>query len=499
MYQDPQQAVSDQNTGITNQTTEQKPEEKPALSLQVSADNLTAYLRVKTSYSGQTVLYEDVIAFLEQNNITYGISDEYIHTYCDEGKYFKELICAKGLPPEDGEDGTIEYFFNTEKELKPKEREDGTVDFRDLGLVKNVSKGDVLCTITPPGEGKDGADVFGAPILCKPGRLPVLPFGSNTVVSEDGLSLIADADGCIEHLKDRININDVFIVRGSVNTASGNVHVNGSVIVQGDVLEGFSVISGQDITVRGMVEGATLEAKGNISLSNGMNGMGRGILKAGGNIVGKYFENATLQTDSDVYTDVLMNCNVTAGGSIILKGRKASLIGGSCEVSQRVVSKYIGTMNHTATKISVQSKLLSSILVVGDEADTYQALQQKLAQKEEELQEFQEQYTKLMQQISENGQMNSERGKLLIKSSVLKKSKMVESLEQLKSKVSNMEKEMANLIDFHIIGSGITYPGTKIVIGPFTYNVHNECSNTKFHADQNGVVLGPVLPSDKLD
>lgn len=108
-----------------------------------------------------------------------------------------------------------------------------------------------------------------------------MPSGTNTVISEDKLSLLAAVDGCIENLHSRINVNDVFIVRGNVDSASGNVNANGSVIVQGDVMEGFSVKAGQDISVRGMVEGAILEAKGTISLSNGMNGMGRGTLKAG--------------------------------------------------------------------------------------------------------------------------------------------------------------------------------------------------------------------------
>ena len=408
-------------------------------------------------------------------------------------------MCAKGVLPVDGTDGWINYNFNTDKGLMPKERNDGTVDFRDLGLVKNISKGDVLCTITPPVPGKDGIDIYEHVVPFKPGRLPTLPSGTNTVISEDKLSLLAAVDGCIENLHSRINVNDVFIVRGNVDSASGNVNANGSVIVQGDVMEGFSVKAGQEISVRGMVEGAILEAKGTISLSNGMNGMGRGTLKAGGNIVGKYFENAILISENDIYADILMNCRVTAGGSILLKGRKASLIGGNCQVGSRVVAKNIGAASNTTTRVSIQSKILTSVLSSSDhEGDNLNEMKGKLLEAQKELDDFQEKFMALTQQLSSAGQRSSERGNLLLKASIMKKSQLTDKVELIKKQISSLEEKTANLIDFNVIGQSIIYPGTKLTIGPYTLNIQSEYSNTKFYANQEQIVSGPVLPSDAI-
>lgn len=488
-------SVEEQTVAQTDQPETVQEEKKPEFSLQISMDNMTAYLRIKLAFSGQKVSYDDIYEFLKQNNVTYGLCEDAIHSFCDEGRFYSELICAKGIPAVDGTDGWITYHFDTNKKLMPKEREDGTVDFRDLGLVKNISKGDALCTITPPEPGKDGMDIFGHVIPFRPGKLPTLPFGVNTVASSDKLSLLAEVDGCIEYLNSQINVNDVFIVRGNVDSASGNVTANGSVIVQGDVREGFFVKSGQDISVRGMVEGATLEAKGSISLSRGMNGMGRGTLKAGGNIVGKYFENANLISENDIYADVLLNCRAAAGGSVILKGQKASLIGGSCQVGQRILVKNIGTPGSTATRVSIVSKALSSLLVA-DHENNLETLNHKLAEAQKALDEFTEQYTALTQQIPLNGQPGMERANLLLKASIMKKGQLNEAVQTIKKQISNLQQKTSNLIDFNIIGLGIVYPGTKMSIGPHTTNIQNEYSNTKFYADQERIVSGPVLPSD---
>ena len=470
-----------------NKTNEEQP---PQFDVRVSTDNMAAYLRIKPAYSGQTVTFEDVIGFLTQQGITYGICEKEVRSFCQDGRFYSEVICAKGIRPVDGTDGFIEYFFNTNTEYKPKEREDGTIDFRDLEMVKNIKKDAVLCKITPPEPGTDGTDVFGHVVPFVAGRFPVLPTGTNTVVSEDGLSLIAGVDGCIEYKKSVINVSDVFYVRGDVDSASGNINAIGSVVVQGDVREGFSVKAGKDISIRGMAEGALIEAQGTISISNGMNGMGKGTLKAGGNIVGKYFENAIIISENDIYADILMNCRATAQGSIILKGRKASLIGGSYQAGQKIIVKSIGTSAYTATAVTIQSKQLDDKLTIGKEENNAEQLEQKRLQAQNELEDFQKKFADL---ASSN---NSGRENLLIKAAIMKKVQLGEAVKAIEAKIQNLKETTNELSDYKIVGSSIVYTGTKMTIGPFNININNDYSNTKFYAGPEGIVFAPVLPSD---
>lgn len=473
------------------------PEEpKPEFQLQISRDNMVAYLRVKLARPDQTITFDEVIEFLKKSVITYGICEEAIRTFCKNNKFFSELICAKGIPPVNGIDGSIEYTFNKDTNFEPKQREDGTVDFRDLDLVKNIAKGESLCHITPATPGVDGMDVYNHVVPFLPGKLPVLPTGSNTTASEDGLNLTANVDGCIEFTRSAINVNEVFYVRGDVDISSGNINAIGSVVIQGDVREGFIVKAGKDVSIRGMVEGATIEAKGSISISKGMSGMGKGTLLAGGNIKGKYFENAILFSENDIYSDTLMNCRVKAGGSILLKGQKASLMGGSYQAAQRIFAKNIGTPSNTITTVSISSEELNAMLVADKAEFSIPQLEGKLVEAQSALQEYQEQFTNLTKQLAMSGKSSTQTGSLLMKSAITKKGKLTEEVELLKAEIKKVSEVNTNLIDYKIVGAGIVYSGTKIIIGPYTINVNQDNSNTKFYVNTGEIVFAPVLPSD---
>ncbi len=72
----------------------------------------------------------------------------------------------------------------------------------------------------------------------------------------------------------------------------------------------------------GVVEGASLKAGGQIVLKRGIQGMGRGILEAKGNIITKFIENATVKSDGYVSTEAILHSNVAAKGDVTATGRK---------------------------------------------------------------------------------------------------------------------------------------------------------------------------------
>lgn len=488
------------NTTVDTQSEVHEPEPmeevKPEFNLQLSIDRMTAYLSIKNASLIKELSFDTVYGFLQENSIAYGICEDEIHKYCKSGKYYAEFICAKGLPCVDGTDGRLEYKFNTQIDLKPKEMDNGSVDFRDLGLVQNVEKGSVLCQIIPPVPGKDGVDVYNKVITCKPGRQPTLPSGTNTVVSDDQLCLLAGITGCVEYKNAQVNVNDVFIVRGDVDSSSGNIHALGSVVVQGDVLEGFSIRAGKDVTIRGIVEGASIEAQGSILISNGMNGMGRGTLKANGNITAKYFENAVIECEGDVYADVMMNCKVQTEGSIILKGRKASLIGGMYHAGKMIVAKNIGTASHSNITVSIVSEELNQIFADGKNSGGMDELKAKHTELQDALQSLQEKITALTSTFSSNQQANNDRGRMVLKAAMLKKGQIMAAIESIEKEIKAAEEQTLQLSDYKVVASGIAYTGVKLEIGPYSMQLMQENSNTKFYANRDHIVFAPVLPSD---
>ncbi len=465
---------------------------KPLFDLTVTADAMKALLRVTPAFPGQTIPYDDIVGFLQEKGITYGIDKEAIREFCQKGDTEKELICAKGRKPVNEEVPEIKYHFNTEREIKPEEKEDGSVDFRSLGLIQSVKKGDVLCSITPPSNGREGINVFSQAVPFTKARIPDFPGGSNTVVSEDHLTQSAMVDGCIDYRKNKLNVNEVLTVAKDVDNSSGNIDFSGTVIVNGDVRESFTVKAGKDIFVKGMVESARLEAGGDIKISNGMNGMGKGSLTAGGNVTGRYFENVFIACGGNVYADVLMHSHVIAEGSILMKGKTALMIGGSYEAGRLVCANTIGSSNRIKTSVSIASKKLNQMLAGESGPDT---AKQRLSLALKEREEISLAVNELAQAVSKNSR--DMRMVLKLKAAVEKKNQMDYLVGQLEASLNEMQEGQEALADYKIIGLKTIYAETKISIGQFTQTLTYDYSNTKFYADMGHLVIAPVLPSDR--
>ncbi|MCI1965335.1 MAG: FapA family protein [Oscillospiraceae bacterium] len=482
-----------------NQAEEVKKDEEvkqPEMQLSVTSNRLEASIRVKPAFQGQEITFEQIMAFLKENGIVYGVLGSVIRDFCENKKYFIEPVCARGLAPVDEKDGTLEYLFKKEQNVMPVEREDGTVDYRNLGIVQNVKKGDVLCRITPPLPGKNGIDVYGKPVNYRKGKTPTFPQGKNTEVSEDGLTLTAALDGCIEYRHATLNISETFIVRGDVDSSSGNINFLGTVIVQGDVLEGFSVKAGGDINVRGMVEGALLEAGGNIAISCGMNGMSRGKLIAKGSVSAQYIENTTVECAGDVRADVLFNSMVKAGNSILARGRKGLLAGGRYQAGRSITANTIGS-GGARTELMILSGVLDGLLT-GKKGESLDSVKAELAEEQKNLQTLHSQAETIALFLKKDPR--SLKGRKLLKSAS-SQMKLAESrIQYLNTKISAMgqaDQSGLAVLDFKISALRVANMGTKITIGNFTENLATDYSATKFYSDHEHIVTATIQPADR--
>ena len=118
-------------------------------------------------------------------------------------------------------------------------------------------------------------------------------------------------------------------------------------------MSGFVVEAGGSVEVMGVVEGAIIKAGGDIILRRGMQGMGKGILISGGDIISRFIENSTVEARNDIKAEAIMHSNVKCGNKLELSGRKGLLVGGSCKVGKEIVAKVIGSHLATITDIEV--------------------------------------------------------------------------------------------------------------------------------------------------
>ena len=158
----------------------------------------------------------------------------------------------------------------------------GNVDYRAQNYVQIIHTGDVLCEAIAPAPGEDGFDVLGTVIPAKEGKEAKLLLGQNTVLSEDKTKIVASMEGHLRFQEGKFHVKPTFHVPGDVDFNVGNIDFLGDVHVKGDVREGFVIKATGTVTVEGLVEGAVIEADGDVIISNGILGDDKAVIKAGG-------------------------------------------------------------------------------------------------------------------------------------------------------------------------------------------------------------------------
>lgn len=296
---------------------------------------------------------QEVIGDLAGIGVKRGIDEAAINSFIENREYFVPYKIASGREPVEGHDGRIEYKFNTNLSAKPKMNEDGTVDFHSLENVNHIKKNDVLAELFPEDLGTPGYDVSGNTVLPKKVKRAIFSYGHNMHVSEDGRFLISDVNGHVMLENDKIFVSDILELV-NVDNSTGDIDYDGNVMIKGNVLTGFSVKASGNIGVNGLIEGANLSAGGDITIVRGVQGGGRAVLKAGGNIVSKFIESANIvSAGGSVETDSILHSRVIAKGPVVVQGRNGLIVGGDVRSRILIDCKTIGNEMGTATVVGV--------------------------------------------------------------------------------------------------------------------------------------------------
>ncbi len=474
----------------TNIEIPQEEQPKYVINHLVSANKLTVYVRIELLDKLAEVDCNDIFAYLSEQEIVYGIREEEIKNFCKEKEYSKELVAAYGKEPINGKDAQIVYDFDISSENKFVEDDAGTIDFRNLNNVINVTKDTVLCHIIPPQEGEDGIDVYGNPIIYKKGKSVSFNFGSNTYISKDEQKLLASTDGCVEYKNGKVVVDSVYKVNNVDNT-TGNIDFIGSVVINGDVKAGFSVTAKGDIKIRGMVEGAYIKSDGEIVISKGMNGMGKGTICAKGNITSKYIENAKIFTESSVYAEALINSDVEANDSIILRGSNAAIIGGTTKAENIISAKTIGGKTNPETNIII------NLTRYQEEQKLYESkkrlnlkIERELNEKKSELKDLEEKIDLILNSALDNDSKNAVQRQLLLKK--IKLNNDISDMQRLLTEVIPTD----NIENHKIICKGTIFSNTRISIGWMKYRVRQDINYSKIYNDGNDISIVPLNPGD---
>ena len=129
-----------------------------------------------------------------------------------------------------------------------------------------------------------------------------------------------------------------------MNLKTGNIIFLGTVIVTGNVEDGFFVKAQGNIEVKGSVEMANLEAEGDIIVQKGITGRNVGTVKAGKSVYARFIENTVIEAGNMVIvSDGIINSRVDALKRIVCKGKRATIVGGHLRATEEINAKVIGS------------------------------------------------------------------------------------------------------------------------------------------------------------
>jgi uncharacterized protein (DUF342 family) len=324
---------------------EHRPVNDSVVSVEISSDEMKAFIQVlPPGTGGCDISVETYLSFLRNNRVVFGIKEDFLRDFADRPVYKEKVEVAEGARPVDGRDAYIQYNFETDQtQVRLREASNGRVDFKELNIIQNVVQNQPLAKKIPPETGTVGRTVTGKVIPAKNGRDISIPAGKNVHVGDDESTIIADINGQVIIVSGKINVEPVYTVQGDVNLKTGNIIFLGTVIINGNVEDGFSVKAAGNIEVNGTVAKAELDAEGDIIIHQGINGKSGGMIRAGRSLWARFIENAIVEAGNMVVaSDGIINSQVDAYNRIICQGKRAHIMGGRLRAMEEINAKVLG-------------------------------------------------------------------------------------------------------------------------------------------------------------
>ncbi len=454
---------------------EGKGKEGEGLSLTVSASKMHASVDLDYHYAKKWTP-ERIRSYIMSEGIVYGIDEQALKDLFEKKVFNKEVVIARGIQPQNGQDGTVEYHIDLScLSGRPRVLETGGVNLRELGLFESVEQGKLLAERHPPTAGVPGRDVYGNEIPATDGKEIKFSGGKNTTLSEDGNRLTATIEGCLTGTKDKLEIIPSLTISGDVSYKTGNISSTVAVVINGGVLADFLVKSSEDINITGLVDAAEIVSGGRIAINAGIQGNGRALLTAEKEILARFANEAKLRAKGDIVIQgPVTHCNVETEGQLIVEGKKAVILGGTIYANHGVTADDIGSEMGVKTQI-----------IVGPRLDE---LNEKITALEQKRESLEPNVKKLEQLLFALAKIKEKVGTLPPDKQAMVE-KVQKTFQVLKTQVQSIDQEVNELtlerarqvaVERSINVKGYTWPGTTLRILNQTFIPKNPMKKCTF-------------------
>lgn len=327
-----------------------------SFTLTISPDAMQASIDVIPAHGGKALDADTVFLALDAAGVNFGVDQAVVSAVCaaSGSQAAGQVTIATGMPGKDGQDARFELLIADVRDRSPQLDANGLIDFHDLGAIPSVSAEQPLMRRIPATTGTVGRNVLLAIIEPVPGRNE--PFAEKLLgayLDKDDPNLLrAVFSGQPVRCRNGVSVEPILHLR-NVSLATGNITFDGTVNIDGEVLPGMKVQATGDVVVGGLVDGAQINAGGDVRVAGGI--IAKAQVQAAGAVSVRFVENARIFAgttivihDTALQSDLQANNQIIVGQKTPQRGR---LAGGSARAMLLIRAPIIGSPSGGVTSL----------------------------------------------------------------------------------------------------------------------------------------------------
>lgn len=335
-----------------------------AVTVSISDDFMQAQADFFAEYGmGKELSLDFVQNILTEHGIVHGINHIAIADGIKQAKRDGEargIVIAQGTKPVPSGGYKLVWLIQFASGKAVTIRENGKADFKNQDKLTMVAENQPVLELVKIGqEGQNGTDITGKTIPA-----PKDPAASAPPVWEERQFKIEAKDaetqvlttlvtGELQFENNKLTINEGYKVDGDIGPQTGNIKFPGTIIINGNILTGFMVMATGNIGVGASVEAALVSADGDVKITEGIKGAGKGTIRAKKTIEAGFAEQAYLMAVGDIILkNSALRCVIKTNSKLKLLGDKGNLIGGNARCKLGIEAHNIGSENEVKTEIS---------------------------------------------------------------------------------------------------------------------------------------------------
>lgn len=291
-----------------------------ALELYLSMDEMLLLGRfTPPKDQGRMLVADEVEASLMTLGIAHGIQNrtlaEAVFQCNINRKVLNDVILARGTQPKK----TVPAYLRLEARLFagafPQESSLANVDMKSYSKIVVVKKGELLARAVHSQPGTNGFTVKGDPIPFGKKDVKFLKPGAHTLFSRG--KVFARHSGRFVVTKDTFDVLNTLEVEGDVDYSVGHIIFPGDVTVNGIVLDGFHLVVGGNLTMKGPLDASEVMVKRDLHCGGGIFGNGPALVRVGGETHCSFIENCHLESLGTLNAGKeILNAQVYTNGGI---------------------------------------------------------------------------------------------------------------------------------------------------------------------------------------